>query len=123
MNPQGVVALVPYEEVKMLSFVREFEEEAGEEKRFFASRPKQEGLWIRMRFRDGDFQEAVLSNDLLRTPVEGFYVIPPDAGSNSQRLFVPRAALTDLKVLGVVGATARKRRTEPPPREQISLFE
>lgn len=122
ISPQGVVTVVPFAEVKAVCFVREFAED-GEEKRVFSSRPKTEGLWIHMRFRDGDHQEGLLSNDLLHAPAEGFLVTPPDPGSNVQRLFVPRAALTELRVLGVVGSGTRQRAPKPAVKEQIPLFE
>jgi hypothetical protein len=122
ISPQGVVAVVPFAEIKSVCFVREFDEAPGE-RRVFSSRPKTEGLWIEMRFRDGDHQEGLLPNDLLNATAAGFLVTPPDPGSNVQRLFVPRQALTSLSVLGVVGSAARRRAPRPAPKEQIRLFE
>ena len=48
---------------------------------------------------------------------------PPNPGINNQRVFVPRAALTELQVLGVVGSPLRLPKVKPKPKEQIELFE
>ncbi len=122
ISPEGFVTVAPFGEVKAVCFVREFGEEA-EERRVFASRPKSAGLWVELRYRDGDRQEGLLSGDLLHAPPEGFLVTPPDPGSNVQRLFVPRAALAEVRVLGVVGSGARPRAPKAVVKDQIPLFE
>jgi hypothetical protein len=50
-------------------------------------------------------------------------VVPPDPYSNNQRVFLPRAALSELQVLGVVGSPLRQRKPKPVPKEQIGLFD
>ena len=47
---------------------------------------------------------------------------PPDLRSNTQRVFVPREALTSLTVLAVVGAAKGRRRGQTDTR-QVTLFE
>jgi hypothetical protein len=91
--------------------------------RLFTTRPKMEGLWIRMRFRDGDAMDGLLSNNLLLMEPYGFSVIPPDPGFQNQRVFIPKAAVTGVQVLGVIGSPLRIRKTKPTPKEQIGLFE
>jgi hypothetical protein len=76
-----------------------------------------------MTLRDGEILEGVLANNLLALGPYGFNVVPPDAYSNQQRVFVPRSALSAVQVLGVVGSPLRKRKGKPPAREQIGLFE
>jgi hypothetical protein len=46
---------------------------------------------------------------------------PPDLRSNTQRVFVPREALSSLTVLAVLGA-ARRHKGQPDTR-QVTLFE
>ncbi|HKX00606.1 MAG TPA: hypothetical protein VJN43_22895 [Bryobacteraceae bacterium] len=124
MKPDGTVAIIPYQEVKTVSFVRDFEaSEAQPERRVFHSRPKMDGLWVRMRFRDGEIMDGVLSNNLLQLEPYGFTFIPPEPYSNSQRIFSPRAALSELHVLGVVGSPLSRRRRKEVSKEQIGLFE
>ena len=124
LSQEGAVNIVPYAEVKLVCFVRDFQQgEPRKELRLFTTRPKMEGLWIRMRFRDGDAMDGLLSNNLLLMEPYGFSVIPPDPGFQNQRVFIPKAAVTGVQVLGVIGSPLRIRKTKPTPKEQIGLFE
>ncbi|MBI3207982.1 MAG: hypothetical protein HYZ37_03655 [Candidatus Solibacter usitatus] len=125
LTQAGAHIVVPYEEIKLVCFVREFEAQDPGERRVFTSRPKTPGLWVRFRFKDNDLMEGLLPNDLLGQEAYGFSFTPPDAGSNTQRVFVPKAALESLQVLAVMGSQPRRpqRQTKPVPKEQISLFD
>ena len=126
LTPTGAVAVLPYADIKVVCYVREWEIDGlRQERRLFASRPKTEGLWVRALFRDNDFLEGIIPNDLLQTDPHGFLLAPPDAFSNNQRMFLPRLALKDFKVMGVVGTPVRARRGKPAgkPEGQIGLFE
>ena len=124
MTPSGNLMLVPYHEVKMVAFVRDFETaDPAHERKVFNTRPKTDGLWLRLTLRDGEVMEGVLTNNLLALDAIGFNVVPPDAYSNHQRIFVPRSALAEAQVLGVVGSALRKRAGKPPAKEQIGLFD
>ncbi len=126
LTPTGAVSVLPYSDIKCVCYVREWEPDGWRsERRLFASRPKTEGLWVRAIFRDNDFIEGVLPNDLLQMEPQGFLLAPPDAFSNSQRIFLPRLALKEFKVMGVVGSPARAKRGKPSakPDGQIALFE
>jgi hypothetical protein len=124
LTVSGTVLLVPYDEVKVLYFVRDFY--AGEpsaEHRVFLTRPKANGVWVRMKFRDGEVMDGLMPNNLLQLEPYGFTLVPPGAGSNCQKVFVPRAALSELQVVGVVGSPLRLSKAKPKPKEQIELFE
>jgi len=127
LTPAGSVQTLPYEEIKLVCFVRDFQEgEPRKELRMFTTRPKMEGLWIRMQFRDADVMDGLLSNNLLQLEPYGFSVIPPDPRFQNQRVFVPKAALSSIQVLGVVGSPLRQaqaRKAKPALKEQIGLFE
>ena len=125
LSQDGAVTVVPYLEVKLVCFVRDFQQgEPRKELRLFTTRPKMEGLWIRMRFRDGDAMDGLLSNNLMLLEPYGFSVVPPDPGFQNQRVFIPRLALSGVQVLGVIGSPLRIRKTKPvTPKEQIDLFE
>lgn len=128
LGPQGDLLLVSYSEIKSVSFVRDFEGAYEPvQARLFQTRPKMEGLWLRMKFRDGDVQDGILSNNLLLLDRQGFSFTPPEPYSNNQRVFVPREALVFMEVLSVVGsplrkATARKQ-SRPAAPAQPGLFE
>jgi len=122
LSAQGNVSKVPYEDIKSISFVREFDTRA-EERRVFNTRPKMEGLWVSLQYRDGEVMEGVIPNNLLQVEPLGFTVIPPDPYSNQQRIFIPRVSLVSVEVLGVVGSPLKKRKTKAAAKEQIPLFD
>ena len=123
LTTSGAVVVLPYPEVKAVCFVRDFDGGAvWREHRAFSNRPKTEGLWLRLHFRDGDTLEGLISNNLMGLETQGFSVSPPDA--NLQRVFVPRAALTNVQVLGVVGSPLRRpAKPKPGEKEQLKMFE
>ncbi len=125
INVSGELLFVPYAEIKAVCIVRDFAAPDPNERRLFTSRPKQPGLWVRLRFRDNDQMEGLLSNNLIMQEQCGFSITPPDPASNNQRIFVPRAALAELQVLAVIGSPARRERKPKilEPKKQISLFD
>jgi hypothetical protein len=126
LTRDGELLVVPYKELKTVNFVREFETPDGaEEKKLFQSRPKLEGLWVRFRFRDDDLLDGILPNDLLLVTELGVTVTPPDPYSNNQKIFIPRLAVREMTVLGVIGSPIHRARAKrrPPAKEQIELFE
>jgi len=124
LSQAGAVSVVPYAEVKLVCFVRDFQQgEPRKELRLFTTRPKMEGLWVRMHFRDGDAMDGMLANNLLQLDTYGVSVIPPDPGFQNQRVFVPKAALSTVQVLGVVGSPLRMRKPKPTAKEQLEMFD
>jgi hypothetical protein len=119
----GAVLTIPYSELKALCFVRDFGGAGWKENRSFSNRPKLEGLWVRVQFRDGDSLEGVLANNLLLIETQGWTLTPPDAGGQNQRVFVPKEAATEVKVLGVVGRPLRRRAKPKPSDNQLKIFE
>ena len=95
LNTAGNVVTIALNDIKGVYFVREFSEPESLTRKTFTSRPRMEGLWVRLRFRDNEVIEGMMPNDLLQEAGEGFSIIPPDAQSNTQRIFVPRSALAD----------------------------
>lgn len=122
LTTAGALSVLPYADVKSVFFVREFtDNDPAAARRSFLSRPKLDGIWLRLTFRDGDSLEGLMPNNLLQFEPEGVQVIPPDG---AQRVFVPRMALTSVQVLGVVGSPLRSgRKKKPAGRNQIGLFE
>jgi hypothetical protein len=121
LKPDGALVALPYDEVKSVCFVQDFEAEA-ESRKIFMTRPKLEGLWVRMLFRDGEILDGILPNNLLACEIAGFTVTPPEPDANNQRVFVPRSALKSIQVLGVVGSPLRAKRKKPPAPDQPTLF-
>ncbi|MCS7314857.1 MAG: hypothetical protein RMI94_03155 [Bryobacterales bacterium] len=125
LSLNGKYLLVPLEEIKAVDFVRDFEAAGEPDPLFFRSRPKAAGLWVRLYFRDGEQMEGLLPNNLLQCEPEGFTVVPPNPNSRRQRVFVPRKALTQVQVLGVIGGSRKEQRKAPSAgkAEQMPLFE
>lgn len=122
MNTAGKVVAIELREVKGVYFVREFGDSESLGRKTFTSRPRVEGLWVRLRFRDNEVIEGMMPNDLLQDGAEGFSVIPPDPHSNTQRIFVPRSALAEMTVLGVIGEKAGRRGRRPEDTRQVPMF-
>jgi hypothetical protein len=107
LTPQGEHKAVKLGDIKSLYFVRDFDAPFEPEQKKFLSRPKLDGLWVRLRFRDEDVVEGMVSNDLLNLLDAGVQLTPPDLHGNTTRMFIPRSALLEMKVLGVVGVARR----------------
>ena len=120
LTPNGQHHELPLAKIRSIYFVRDFEHDFEPERRAFLSRPKLDGLWLRLRFLDGDALEGVIPNDLLSLLDNGIQITPPDLNSNTDRIFIPRAALSEVTVLGVVGIARRKPVT--PAAAQPRLF-
>lgn len=111
--------------IKSVHFIREFSEPFALERKTFLSRPKLDGLWVRLRFRDEDSLEGIVGNNLLDMLDSGIQLTPPDLHANTLRMFIPRSALLELKVLGVVGGARRTAQPQPAakvPAAQSNLF-
>jgi hypothetical protein len=116
----GKVLRIAWDQVKWVCYVRDFPvaETANPERllhKRFSTRPRTAGVWLRMTLTDGEELEGLAAND--RTLLEGAGVMltPPDTRSNTQRIYVPRAAIQTLEVVGLIGAGLRKG---PPTRHK-----
>jgi len=121
LNTAGNVIGIDLREIKGVYFVREFGDSESLIRKTFTSRPRTEGLWVRLKFKDNEIIEGMMPNDLAQQTDEGFLINPPDMRSNTQRIFVPRTALDSLTVLAVIGGTHRQRR-RPEDQRQVPMF-
>jgi hypothetical protein len=108
LTTNGEHRAVPLKDIRAVYFVRDFTEDYEPERKAFFSRPKLDGLWVRLKFRDNQTLEGVVSNDLLALLDSGIQITPPDLNGAAVRIFVPRSALSEVTVLGVVGVARRK---------------
>lgn len=108
LTPEGEHEQISLARVRCIYFVRDFSDDFEPERKAFLSRPKLDGLWVRLRFTDNDTLEGVVPNDLLALLDNGVQITPPDLSSATDRIFVPRSALSEVTVLGVVGIARRK---------------
>ena len=121
LDPAGRVLPLLLSQIKTIAYVKDFNldnrtdpEQIG--RRSFLSRPRADGLWLKLQFRDKDVLEGLANFDLgfIDSLLEdrGVAISPPDARSNTQRLFVPRAALVSVEVLGFIGAQSKQKTVE-----------
>ena len=122
LSPDGEHEQISLAKVRAVYFVREFSDDFEPERKAFLSRPKLDGLWVRLRFTDGDILEGVVPNDLLSLLDNGLQITPPDLNSTTDRIFVPRGALSEVTVLGVVGIARRKPAAAAAAANQPRLF-
>jgi len=127
LDPAGEVQELAWKDVKVAWFVRDWEDEPARPDRMaFLRRPRLEGLWVRLRFRDNETLEGVIVNDLLNASPHGYLFTPPDLNGVHQKAFVPRAALSAMEVLAVIPTRGqhlpRRRRAEAEAVRQPGLF-
>lgn len=113
LSTAGNVVAIELKDIKVVYFVREFGDSESLARKTFTTRPRTEGLWVKLKFKDGELLEGMMPNDLGLIMADGFLVNPPDLRSNTQRIFVPRSALESLTVLAVIGAGRRRRKGMP----------
>ena len=119
LTPDGAHEAVPVAKVRAVYFVRDLDEDFAPERKAFLNRPKLDGLWVRVRFRDDATLEGVIPNDLLTFLDNGLHLSPPDFNSNTDRIYVPRPAIAELTVLGVVGIARRKPAASEPAQPRL----
>jgi hypothetical protein len=108
LTPDGERLNFELKDVRSIYFVREFTDDFQPERKAFLSRPKLDGLWVRLKFRDNESIEGVVPNDLLSLLDRGVQITPPDLHGTTLKIFIPRTALSEMTVLGVVGIARRK---------------
>jgi hypothetical protein len=124
----GRIIEVPIGDIKMISYVRDFNlnDKINPERmarRTFLSRPRSEGLWVRMTFRTGEQLEGLAATDasLLDGLLEdnGIHIAPPDARSNTQHIFVPRSAIAEIQMLAVITTPSRIKPLPQPTQAEL----
>ncbi len=126
----GKVLRFGWDTVKWVCYVRDFQTASSDQTnperlthKRFAVRPRTAGVWLRMTLLDGDELEGLAAND--RTLIEGagLLLTPPDMRSNTQRIYVPRAAIQTLELVALIGSPAKRRPQDAAvPPEQPGLF-
>ena len=118
LDLSGRILSLPLNDIKTISYVRDFNlsDTANPERltrRTFLARPRSEGLWLRLTFRSGDLLEGLAPADrgLMDSLGDdaGLFITPPDTRSNTQRIYVPRVAITDLVLLAVITTPSRRQ--------------
>jgi len=123
LTTSGNVVRVGLADIRGVFFVRDFNDSEALTRKTFTTRPRSEGLWVRLRFRDNEILEGMMANDLSQLSAAGLFINPPDTRANTQRIFVPHTAVSEVKVLAVIGSRPRKRKGAPADERQQEMFE
>ncbi|MGC8549750.1 MAG: DUF6982 domain-containing protein [Acidobacteriaceae bacterium] len=125
LDLSGKVILLPAVEIKWLCFVRDFNSgELNNPERLlrktFASRPRIEGVFLRLRLSDGEQLEGIATNDRSLIDGDGLFLLPPDTRSNTQRLWIPATTIAELEAVAVITSHARHKESPAAPRPAAS---
>ncbi|WP_047487300.1 hypothetical protein [Terriglobus sp. TAA 43] len=127
LDLSGRIQSIPLADVKYAAFVRDFNTNDSSSperllRKTFLARPRTEGLWLRLTLRDGDRIEGLAPLDLTLADgwVEdvGVQLTPPDIRGNTQRLYIPRAAIDQMEILAVVTTPSKRKAFAPIPAEE-----
>ena len=122
LDREGRLVHIPMSEIKGVFFVRDFEGNPDRvERKVFRSRPRLAGLWVRMTFKDSEVLEALLPNNLLEIDPLGYMVTSPDVYSNNIRFFVPRTALIEMEIIGVISDGVVRRMSQRAAQARVNL--
>ncbi len=133
LDLHGKVHPIALLDVKYVCYVRDFNtaDTVNPERllrKTFLGRPRTEGLWMRLNLRDNDLLEGLGALDASFADGwatdRGVYLVPPDIRGNTQRMYVPRAAIESMEFLGVVTTPSRKKAAEKTAatEQQPDLF-
>jgi hypothetical protein len=132
MGVNGKIIPIAISEIRTIAYVRDFNLDDREDperigKRTFAARPRGDGLWLRLLFNEAEPLEGLaefglgMMDSLIGD--QGLFLTPPDTRGNTLRIFVPRAALRAVEVLGWVTAPSKRLAAKAKVEGQGSLFE
>ncbi len=87
---------------KAVFFVKSFEGNKQKHPvRFYGKGPAVHGIWVEIKFNDGEVVEGVIHNSIHHLIEEGFVLSPSDPESNNEMIYVLKSAIQNYRVLGV----------------------
>ena len=104
LNTAGNVVAMDLREIKGVYFVREFGDSESLTRKTFTSRPRSEGLWVRLRFKDNEILEGLMPSDLTQSTAGRF------SGESSRPALEYAANFCTADCAGVVDRTGGDRR-------------
>jgi len=132
LDLEGRVPPVPLDTIRSIAFVRDFNLDDKDDperlnRRTFLARPRTEGLWVRLTLTGGSLFEGLAPIDISLLDGllvdRGISLIPPDIRSNTQRIYIPRAVILDMQILGVITTPSKTKPVQPESEiTQTPLF-
>ena len=97
-----VVEEIAIKDVKAVFYVNSFDGDSTHNNLNFHTRaPIVHGIWMRLKFLDGEVMEGIVYNSLRYLVDPGFFLMPTDPGSNNKLVYVLKSWIADHRVLGV----------------------
>jgi len=116
LTPDGEHIEVPLGKVRSVFFVREFSDDFEPERKAFSAGPSSMACGYAFATTTAKRSKASFPTTCFPCLITGLQITHPDLNSTTDRIFVPRAALSEVTVLGVVESPAASpRRLQPPP--------
>jgi hypothetical protein len=98
----NAVEEIPASDVKAVFYVNSFEGDSNHKELNFHSRaPIVHGIWVRLKFLDGEVMEGIIYNSIRYLVDPGFFLLPTDPDSNNRLVYVRKNWLADYRVLGM----------------------
>lgn len=93
---------IPSSEVSAVFFVNDFDGDPKRDTvRFHAHEPALPGVWIQVKFPNGEVIEGVVENSIRFLIDPGFFLRPTDPGGNNKLIYVMKNALVEHHILGL----------------------
>jgi hypothetical protein len=98
----GLVEEVPTKDAKAVFFVKTFDGDLRHRAlHFHEHAPVVPGLWVRVKFHDGELIEGIISNTRDFVLESGFFMMPTDPNGNNRLVYILKGGLKDFHVLGM----------------------
>jgi hypothetical protein len=94
LNTSGNVVSIDLKEIKGIYFVREFGDSDSLARKTFTTRPRTEGLWVRLKFKDNEIIEGMMPMTLASPWAEGFLINPRTCGPTRNEFLCPGLRLS-----------------------------
>jgi hypothetical protein len=97
-----VVEEISIKDIKAVFYVNSFKGDSERNHINFHTRaPIVHGIWMRLKFLDGEVMEGIVYNSMRYLVDPGFFLLPTDPGSNNKLVYVVKSWIVDHRVLGV----------------------
>ena len=119
LDSSGKVNRISWDQIKWVCSVRELPASGDTSnperllRRRFTAKPRNPGIWLRILFPDGEELEGLAPNDRTLITGAGLFITPPDTRSNTQRVFIPRSAIAQLELLGLIPQPGQRKSPAP----------
>jgi len=101
---ESTIREIPLDGVKAAFFVKTFEGKSHDDLRFHDHLAPVDCLWVRVTFEDGEIIEGLIRNNSNYVLQQAFFMSPIDPEGNNSLVYVLKAKLKNIEVLGLRAA-------------------